>query len=307
MEGSFKAVKNRNCGGVGFGRSLAILLRNAFVISLSVTPSVFSQTFDVLIVESPEHLVVYDAFQQSLPALQEHALQPFVPMKILKDRDVLSDGLTSCTKVQVDAEAYYLLLNDRGRLAGSKDMGTVRIFRNVKFVDDTIAVLESRRIVFQNPFNSRRQYLTAGERCICYFEVAGVYYAKRMESESGFGWLRLPDTENRKSWRIVHAQSASVDLSPMIRNRLVQRIDDVNLGFTELYALLNNETGRKLPVPQWRMESTNASLVFVLRPSAAARFYKQSIASLMATLQTYLVGTGYDVLERGNVIQIVKR
>ena len=307
MEGSHNEVKNRSCGGVQKRRPLAILLRNAFIVSLSLVSLSFAQTFDVMIIERPGNLIAYDAFQQSVNPKQESALQPFAPIRILKNRDVLSDGITRCSKVEVGGELFYLLLNERGTVAESGDLGTVRIFRHVKAFRDTIEVLGSGHVVFQKPVTSSRRYCAAGERLECYFEVTGVVYARRMDSGSDFGWIRLPREEEGRWWSVVHAQPQHVDLSPMIRDRLLERIDDVNLAYTEIYALLTHQARKKLPVPQWQVETTGNAIVCVLKPSAAAPFYRRSIKSLAATLQAYLVGTGFDVIQEEDAIRIVKR
>ncbi len=307
MEGSSKAVKRRNCGG---GRSclpLAILLRNAFIISLAVSSGAFSQTFDVLIVEKPDHLVVYDAFQQSLTSPQEHPIQPFTPIRIIRLRDALNDGITPCSKVDVDGETFYLLRDERGQLAGSKNLGIVRIFQHVKFIDDTIEVLGSRHIALQSPVKKSSQFLAAGEACVRYFEFAGAIYSKPLRPQAEYGWLRLSPAERGKTWQIVRAKPAHVDLSPMIRNRVIDKIRDVNLAYSEVYSLLSKESKKKIPVPQWEIDSTSTSMTFVLRPAAAASFYRQSIRTLSATLQTYLLGTGYDALVQGHEIEIKKR
>jgi hypothetical protein len=307
MEGSTEAVKKQNCGGGCSYHPLAILLWNAFTICLAISPCAFAQTFDVLIVEKPDHLVIYDSFQQSLSSLNESVLQPFAPFKVLKQRDVLSDGLTACEKVEVDGEVFYLLRDESGQLAGRKALGTVRNLQNAKLLNDTIEVLGPRSIVLQHPVKSGRRFLSNGDRCLRYFNAAGVVYARLLGAKPEYGWLRLPATEKGRSWQKVRAQPMRLDLSPMIRDRVNGRIKDVNGAFSQVYSLLNKETGKRYPVPQWEVESTNTSLICVLRPAAAAGFYKQSIQTLSATLQTYLLGTGYDVREHGNRIEIRRR
>ncbi len=307
MEGSSEALKKQNCRGGRSCRPLAILLRNAFIISFAVSSGAFSQTFDVLIVEKPDHLVVYDAFQQSLTSLHETPLQPFAPIRILILRDVLNDGITTCSKVDVDGEIFYLLRDERGQLAGSKNLGILRVFQHVRSIDDTIEVIGSRQIAIQDPFGQMRRFLSAGEHCVRFFEFAGGIYAKRLRSQAEYGWLRLPLAGKGRSWRVVSPELARVDLSPMIRDRVIEKIKDVNLAYSEVYSLLGKESIKKFPVPQWQIESTNTSMTCVLRPAAAASFYRQSIQILSATLQTYLLGTGYEALVQRNAIEIKKR
>jgi hypothetical protein len=307
MEGSDKSVKKENCGGGQSRRPLAILLWNAFVISLAISSCASSQSFDVLIVANPDRLVVYDSFQQSLPSLHETVLQPYAPIRVLKSHDVLSDGLTPCAKVEVDGEVFYLLRDGSGQLAGWKNLGTVRTFHRVTLIDDTIAVLASNRVLLQHLVGGDRRFLSVGDRCLRYFHDGGNVYVRLLGSQPEYGWLRLPADGKGKLWRVVQAQAAQLDLSPMIRARVHERIDDANLAYAEVYALLSKESGKRFPVPQWTIDSTNTSMMCVLRPVAAATFYKRTIQALSATLQTYVLGTGYDVRAQGNRIEIRRR
>ena len=103
-------MKRRYCRGGVWHRPLAFLIWTILLTAIFLTP-VISQTFDVVIIEKPRYLTAYNAFQQSLASSQLAMFQPFVPMKILNTRDVFSDGLTSCMKIDVDGHIYFLLNN----------------------------------------------------------------------------------------------------------------------------------------------------------------------------------------------------
>ena len=145
MERSSKAVRRHRGGSGDCRRSLEALLRKVFIVSLISFPVSFAQTTNFLIVQQPDHLVVYDSFQQSITSLQQSAIRPFTPMKILVQRTTLGDGLTPCMKVDIDGEEFYLLRDESGKLAGWKTLGEVKTFSNKKLLGDTIAILASRR------------------------------------------------------------------------------------------------------------------------------------------------------------------
>ena len=304
MEGSTKAVKKRQCGGGRPCRPLATLLLCALLIFPATSYRAFSQTVDVLIVQKPDQLVVYDSFQQSLASPQQNVLQSFVPMRILKYRDLLGDGITPCVKVDVEGEVFYLLRHENGHLAGRNDLGVVKLFRRVRPMNDTVEVLASHSIQMENPVQGSRRFLSVGDYCLrCFFD-AGAYYVRTLGSHPEYGWLRLSPVEKGKSWQIARPEQARVDLPPMIRDRIAGRIKDANLAYTEVYSLLTAETGKLFPAPQWEIESTRSSLICTLRPAAAASLYPQAILALSATLRTYVLGTGFDVTMQGNTIEI---
>lgn len=297
-------MKPRNCRGGHLRRPLAILLWNIFTLTSAITSFSYSQDYDVLIVEKPEHLVVYDVYQQSLTSSQAGALRSFEPIKILKSQDVLGDSMTPCAKVQVGGQVFYLLRNARGGLVGSNLSGMVKVFRRVKSIDDTIEVLISRQIAIQSPSSTARHLASAGDMCVRYFEYGGAAYVKRIGSPDEYGWVRLPMHGNGRSWRVARVQSSGPSLSPMIRERVLKRIRQVNLTYLELYSFLSKETNKRAAVPQWVVQSSGSTIICALLPDSVAGSYAQSIRSLAAALQTYLLGTGYHIVEQGNALVI---
>jgi len=307
MEGSIKAVKKKFCGGGRCRPPLASFLWIPFIISLAVSPVAQSQTSDFLIVERPDHLVVYDAFQQSVKSRSEDVFRPFTPFKILRLHDVLSDGLTRCSKVEVEGTVFYLLRNERGQLVDAKELGMVRQVQRAGTIDDTIEVLSSSGVAWESPDERSSMVLRAGDRCVRLFEFAGADYARRLDGRGDYGLLRLSKDEKGSAWRTIQEEPSRVTLSPMIRDRVIGRIREANLTYVDVYALLSDETRKRFPVPQWDITSTATSLTCVLRPKSAVAFYPQSIKALSSTLRTYLLGTGYDVFEQGDEIEIRRR
>ncbi len=307
MEGSSEIVKMPHCGGGQRCRPLAILLRKAFVVSVVLVPLAFSQSFDFLVIKNTNHLVIYDSFQQSLASSQGPAIRPFAPMKILAVRDLLGDGLTRCMKVDVDGEVFYLVRDDSGKLAGWKDLGYVTTFQGRKYIGDTISVLASNRITLQKTEKDEGIMLAAGDRCIRYFDQGGSVYVKKLGIQPAYGWISLMRFDRGRLWQMVRPVPVQMDLSQMLRDRVIGRIKEINEMFMEVYGLLGKETGKKFPVPQWSVDSSTAVLSCVLMPATAVRFYPRTLTELSAALQAYVVGTGYDVHAVENRIEIRKR
>lgn len=307
MEGSCKEVKNPNCWGGRWCRPLAILCRNALAVSFLLFSNLISQTFDVLIVEKPEYLSVYDSFQRSLTSRRASALRPFVPIKILKTHDLLGDGLTPCMKVNIEGDDYYILRSDNGNLSGWRDLGEVKTFKQRKFIDDTIAVTISGRLQFQPVIGNAPLTLKNGDHCVRYFDNDGAVYVKKLELHPSFGWIKLSEAQEGTLWKTVRSMPAATILSQPTRDRLKEKIEKMNHTFSEVFSLLSKETGKRLAVPQWHIDSSATTMTCILLPAASAGPYRQSIDALTATLQAYLLGTEYDAMPEHNRIEIKRR
>jgi hypothetical protein len=306
MERGSEEMTERYCWGGLCRRPSTFLIWAAFLSAFFITP-VVSQTFDVVIIEEPHNLIAYDIFQQSLASSQLAVLRPFVPMKILKTHDVLGDGLTNCMKVDVDGNIFFLLSDDSGRLVGWNKLGTVKTYERKVFLQDTITILVSRKIIFKSFADGSQSPLAASERCVRYFENAGSVYVKRLGKYPAFGWIRAPGMEEGTLWKIVHMVAMRSEYSSALYERMNGRVRQVNQTLTQIYAVLNRESGKRLTAPQWSVDPHAESLSFVLLPESALNNYPQSVEALKTSLQTYLLGTSYNAVSTGNKIDIKPR
>lgn len=292
-------------GGV-WRRLLTFLVWTVLLAAFFITP-VISQTFDIVIIEKPRYLTVYDAFQQSLTSSQLTVLQPFIPMKILKTNDVLGDGFTSCMKVEVDGNIFFLPNDDNGRLAGWDKLGTVKTYKRKVLLQDTITILVSRKIIFQSSAYGSQSYLTVGDRCVRYFENDGSMYIRRIGKNPAFGWIKTSGTEEGSLWKNVQMAEVRSEFSQALRERIYGRIQQMNQTLAQIYAELNRESGKRLTAPQWYVDPQAESLSFILIPDSAISIYPKSVETLKTSLQTYLLGTSYNVFVTSNKIEIKPR
>ncbi|HLF19204.1 MAG TPA: hypothetical protein VI704_00280 [Bacteroidota bacterium] len=267
----------------------------------------FSQTFDVLTVEKPQHLIIYDSFQQSLGVTQAQMLQPFAPLKILKLHDLLSDGITACMKVELEGRTLFLLNDENDKLAGLAHLGEAKTFRNKVFHGDTVEILLSAQLIFREPDKKRANRLEAGDLCVRYFDEDGTVYVKKLGVHATYGWTSLPLRQEGKWWRVVRSRRTQNGLSAVIVERLTQRVKEANEALSQIYSQLASETRKKLPAPQWSLKTKGESITFMLQPPSSAHSYRKSIAALTETLQTYLLGSGFDASPVENRIEVKRR
>ncbi len=306
MEGIAQEVK-RHSYRSGAGRSWPLDRYPIFLAFLFLPSALLSQSYDVMIVEKTNHLVAYDSFQQSLDSESRIPLRSFAQMKILNARDRLSDGFTTCMKVDVDGEEFYLLTDNVGRLSGRGSLGFVRSFQKRVFDIDTVEILAAGRLTLRDPGERTQHRLSAGDRCIRYFSDAGRVYVKRVGNAESYGWASFPSEQERKWWKVVHPRLAQNILSPNVVSRIAARIREANNALLQIYFQLGKESGNRSQPPRWYVRSNATSLQCVLQPPAAAVSYNHSIKALAATFETYLLGTGYSVHAAGNRIEVTGR
>ena len=96
---------------------------------------------DVLTVEHPQRLVLFNKYQQRLSAEEYRRLPPFVPMVFVREQDHLGDGFTPCAAVEIDREPYYILRNEAGGFSTQGEPGRIEIFRNASLQGDSVVLL----------------------------------------------------------------------------------------------------------------------------------------------------------------------
>ncbi|MFH0989435.1 MAG: hypothetical protein V1799_05390 [bacterium] len=262
-----------------------------------------SQSADLLLVEKTEKLVVYNSFQQSQKK-QPAALQPFRPIQILNAYELLSDGITPCMKVEIEGEIYYLLLEKKGELADLKMLGFTKLYSSKKVFSDTVEILASKRMAIRHVLTKQRIALKAGERCVRYFAEKALMYVKKLGTPSLFGWMECPPGREGTWWSRLLTREKFSALPLLAQKRITGKMKEINTKLLQLHGMFTAETAKKISPPQWQVRQTDSTLTLSLLPEGAAAEYRQSMSALLGTVQTYLLGTGYDAVLKSNSIEI---
>ncbi|MGB2869396.1 MAG: hypothetical protein WBD36_13155 [Bacteroidota bacterium] len=291
------------------GRPSPLLISIALWVSLLLYASrAHAQSSDVLIIEKTDRLTLFDSFQRSLPAKNSPAIRPFTPLRILKSRELLSDGITLTMKVETAGEAFYLLCDAKGRLVGLNSLGMVRTFADRRMFEDTVEILQSSRVIFRDPAERMSRPLSAGQRLLRSFVENGATYVRLLTRPSVYGWASLSADQEGSGWRVVRRGAPSETLSGVLLDRMNEKVRQANRNLQQIYSQLNAETGKRLVPPQWQVQSsTPISYTAVLLPPFAAIRYAQSLSTLTSVLQTYLVGTGFDAMPLQNRIEVRRK
>jgi hypothetical protein len=258
-----------------------------------------------LIVERPDRLLALNGYQQNLSPQNRLVFQSFIPIRILKDRDVLGDGFTPCMRVDIEGALYFLIRDGNGALTGAQHAGMLTTVRGTLLRRDTVNVLKGGAIVLASPDGRREQPLTIGERMIRVFSSEGKTYVKCPGRSPAYGWVTLAPAAEGKQWGRAHRVSTAESMIPgHVRDSVRTALVRTNTLLSSLYRFFNVKGGENRPTPHWQLDVSRVSLLCTLVGASPERDFPQSTRYLLKDLQNYLLGTGFGVFQSSDGIEI---
>jgi hypothetical protein len=258
-----------------------------------------------LVAERPDRLLIYNKYQQTITPRERALLAPFVPMKIVRNNDLLGDGFTPCTAVEIKGELFYLVRGKDGELTGADRAGALHRFSDVSVIGDTITILSSGSFSIAPPVGDTRRSVRRGERLIRYFSEGEQTFVGTLDHSPTFGFIRLPASGRKQSWDIARsAGEVSAPIQPRVLAAVQQNIEDVNRAYQGLYSFFNRQTGQQRPVPHWNVSSSKALIVCTLQNRPSNADLTQSTRYLVKDLENALLGTTLKVTGTPDHIEI---
>jgi hypothetical protein len=258
-----------------------------------------------LIVEHPDRLVALNGYQQSLSPRDLLIFQPFAPMRIVKERDVLGDGFTPCMRVEIDGALFFLLRDRGGRLSAGDQAGSISTLAGNLLTRDTVHVLESGVLMLSSPVWTRDMTLRRGERLIRLFASEGRTYVRCPGRIPAYGWVSLSPATEKKEWSLEHAEVAVESLIPdRLRDSVRTALERTNRVLLNLYRFFNQQGGENRAIPLWQLEESGVSLLCRLTGASTERDFPRSTRYLMMDIQNYLLGTDFAAFELSDGIEI---
>jgi hypothetical protein len=248
------------------------------------------RTGDVLTAEHPGRLVVFNKYQQRLSSAEELLLLPFVPMVLIRERDLLGDGFTPCASVEIDRERFYLLRDETGGLSSSGDPGKTEVLRDVTLFGDTVVLLGGRALEVRPAGAKEEIHMKPGSRVVREFEHAASMYVRLAGGR--FGWITPSRSAHLPEWR-VEEPAASEGASPgEIIARLQGAVDAGNASLRRVYAVLSEESGRARTPPSFRLARSGQGVRCLIEPPAVAGSFAGSLRAILPDFERILGGTG---------------
>lgn len=258
-----------------------------------------------LVVDHPDRLLAFNSYQQHLSPQDQLVFQPFVPMRILRDHDVLGDGFTLCMRVDIEGALYFLVLDDNGHLVGDQHAGTLRTLSGTPLRRDTVHVLEPGVLLLTSPDGQQEQPLKLGERLIRLFVSERKTYVKCPGRSPAYGWVTLSPAGEEKQWgRTGSIHTAESMIPGRVRDSIQAALARTNTILSNLYRFFNERAGENRPAPHWRLETSGVSLLCTLVDASPERNFPESTRYLMKDLQNYLLGTDFEIFQSSDAIEI---
>ncbi len=258
-----------------------------------------------LVVERPDRLLAFNGYQQHLSPQDQLAFQPFVPMRILRDHDVLGDGFTPCMRVEIEGTLCFLVRDDNGHLVGDQHAGTLRTVSGTPLRRDTVRVLEPDVLHLTSADGQHEQPLKPGERLIRLFVSERKTYVKCPGRSPAYGWVTLSPAGEEKQWgRTSILRTAESMIPGRIRDSIQAALVRTNAILSTLYRFFNEQAGENRLAPHWHLETSGVSLLCTLVDASPERDFPESTRYLMKDLQNYLLGTDFEVFQSSDGIEI---
>lgn len=281
-----------------------VLLPGILVALLCAALPAFSASV-YLVAERPDHFLVYNKYQQTITPRERALLAPFVPMRIVRNNDVLGDGFTPCTTVEIGGELFYLVKGKDGELVGAERAGALKRFSDAVVLGDTITILTSGSYSIALPAGDARKSIRRGERLVRYFLEGDRTFVGTMDPSPIYGFVRLPASARRQSWEIARsAGELSAAIPQRVLTAIQQNLDEVNRVYQGLYSFFNRQTGQQRPIPHWVVSSSKGLIVCTLQNRPSGADLTQSTRYLVKDLENAVLGTALRVSGSPDHIEI---
>jgi hypothetical protein len=249
---------------------------------------------ELLIVERPSRLTVLNRYQQNVTSAEKATLQAFVPMVVVKAREMLGDGFTPCMRVQIGGVEFFLVRDRFGRLAGEAQAGTVARFEGVLQSGDTVIILRAGTVRFASADGRSAVMLGAGERLIRIFSRGHNTYVRRSTGTGPYGWAELAPSAEGRSWGTVRLASAVPStVPPRITDVVRSAVSRTNTKLSSLFAFIAPRATRRMVAPRWEVRPEGNLLRCTLLGGSAQRDLPETTRYLMNDIGDRIAGSGF--------------
>ena len=256
---------------------------------------------DILIVERPRALVLFDVYQQRIGEREASAFPPFVPITLLREHDVMGDGFTPCAAVAIGGTAYYLQKEASGTFSTTGPAGATAVLRGVTLCEDTVVLLHGEALRLRVPLSKEEIRLAPGTWAFRAFVSKSEAYVRVASPADRFGWVDLLPGTRGTDWRIEPAAAPVPLADAEILRRVRSVTDGANLTLARIYRSLSPGSA---PVPSFRVARSAREIECELVPAALAREFSGSLIALVPPIERALGGTGLHPAIAGSAIHI---
>ena len=256
---------------------------------------------DLLVADNPRAFRILNKYEQELPFQERQGFTPHLPLEVVDESALLSDGFTSCMIVRVGRERYYLLKRDDGELMEADRGGTTAIYRDATAVDDSVSILREGVLAFRaRPDGDARPGAEP---------AAGAVFARRYTWRD-WSYLERPDAAIRQGgWVRLTERARGRDWEPLehretdgLPGRVVDAVAGEVATANRLFAALADRFGG--PAPAWEWTLTDGMLRCTLRHDGDTAAFAASRQQFLLTLRRRVAASALEVVETGEAIVV---
>jgi len=255
-----------------------------------------------LIVQHPDHLLVYNQYQQRITTGERLLFTPFIPMHIVDLHATLSDNYTPCVKIRLGDDIFYLLTNGQKTLLSSASLGYVRLFNHVKSLEDTVRIIHPTGVDFLSPDKLHEDKLLHGGVAVRYFQYEGMIYGQVLDNQQHCGWI--DQSVATEKYTVSAKSSEHEELSKKIRDRIGGKIREVNSALKSLFLYFCAQSNQQKIIPQWHIAMSDHAIACTLEPANYANSFPESDEYLLRDLENLIIGTNLGVRSIPGKIEI---
>ena len=255
---------------------------------------------DFLILEDPASLEILSRFEQPLTPGEKKEILPFAPLKIIEEKTVLGDGITSATEVSYEGRAYYLLGG-----GGVANPPAMRRYRKCQSQDgeEKLAGADIRCSRGAAP-GGRSATIRAGDALQAVFTYETQSYVKKTGAKAEYLWCPAsgPFVAKEKDPAIVES-----GLGQGLQSLLGTRLESANATYASYTQAFNQLTGDSRQPPRWDFSFPRGGMHCRLEGDLPSDALAKSTAVLVHELRNSLTGKPFDVTSEKGEIKISPR
>jgi len=261
---------------------------------------------DFLVIENPAQLIIYDRFQKGLSQEEKKHLGNYIPVRVVRWRDMLGDQITAVLKGDISGQEFFIALDEEGQPVNQTQAGFIKHYRKCPVVNDTVRIRSGEVDLYHpaSPGTRVLHRLQKDERLVRIFKYWGYDYVRTFGQPVTYGWIseRQKHRWEKVQTLIFREQPASLD--EPTRQRILQRIAAANHSYQVIFDHFNRLKGKNETIPLWQIKQEDHALIFVLQPAEAAARLSRSTRVLLRDLRGLLIGSGWKLEYATGTIKI---
>jgi len=286
-------------------------LLTAFIFFCFFSTVAAQNTADYFIAQDPAAFEILNRYQQKIDPAAKSTFRQFTPWKIIDENALLSDQYTKSLHAELRGRSYFFIKNEQEELLNSAPAGYHQIFYNCTPVNDTIIVMRNRAVIFkripidEKDNNFKSSYLEQNIHVIRLFKYNKDYFVERLGADPEYGWLRILNEKGIEEKKIELSQQL-FDNSEFILEQIREKINRVNVLYSQLFTYMNTSLGQKKEIPQWEMQETENGIIFSLSEPQFSENLKNSTSYLLSDLQLILKSSPFTLSSGRDSFEINK-